>query len=350
MSGETFGLQSAAWLQELEARREPVSPSTLATYRIHVRRLLSMIPAETLLDDIHNGFMRNLVARMSGLAPKTVKETLASLRSIVASAVDPKTLEPLFPRVWNHKAIGARKVKAQKQPSVNSEQIEAAIKAATTWQEGLLYAVLAGTGLRISECLSLRVGPIDGDDQTVWLADQSLIKVRSSIYQGEELRGRVKTQAAKRFVDLHSNLNEAIRKFVEASGIQAGEFLFQEDGNPLDAYVLRARAIRRGVPGFHSLRRFRISHLRSVPVLEDIIRYWVGHGPESITSLYAKLGEDVELRQQWATRAGLGFSLDRIGYPAPRPKTAKPCKPRKTAPADAPAEQIPELLAQLAAS
>jgi hypothetical protein len=226
-------------------------------------------------------------------------------------------------------------VKAQKQPTVNSEQIEAAIKAATTWQEGLLYAVLAGTGLRISECLSLRVGPIDGDDQTVWLADQSLIKVRSSIYQGEELRGRVKTQAAKRFVDLHSNLNEAIRKFVEASGIQAGEFLFQEDGNPLDAYVLRARAIRRGVPGFHSLRRFRISHLRSVPVLEDIIRYWVGHGPESITSLYAKLGEDVELRQQWATRAGLGFSLDRIGYPAPsKLKAAKPRKTRKTVAAD----------------
>jgi integrase len=264
-------------------------------------------------------------------APKTIKETLATLRAIVGSAVNHETGEPLYPRTWNHKFIDVPEIGKQKQPTVSGKQVEDAIKAARSWQEGLLFAVLAGTGLRISECLSLRVGPIDGDDQTTWLAAQSLVKVRSSIFQGEELRGRVKTQAAKRFVDLHSNLNEAIQKFVEASGIQPGEFLFQEEGEPLDAYVLRARAIRRGVPGFHSLRRFRVSHLRSVPVLEDLIRYWVGHGAESITSLYAKqLGEDIELRQQWTTRAGLGFSLEKMGHPAPpKSKTAKPRKTRK---------------------
>jgi integrase len=327
MPGETFGTQSRIWIEELEARRnEPISPSTSDTYRIHINRLLALIPAETPLSEIHNGFVRDLVTKMGSLASKTVKETLATLRAIVASPLDPFTLDQIYPRVWNHKAIGARKVKNQKQPTVNAEQIEAAIKNARTWQEQLLYALLAGAGLRISECRAIRVGPIDGDDQTAWLPDRSLIKVRSTVFKGKELRGQVKTEAARRFVDLHSNLNEAIRKFVEAVGIQPGQFLFQAQGKIVSATVWRMRAKQRGIPGFHSLRRWRISHLRSVPVLEDLTQYWSGHGPKTITDIYSKLGENVELRESWAARAGLGFSLDRMGHPAP----AKSRKARKT--------------------
>src|ERR1700723_1772468 len=126
MPGETFGSQSKIWIEELEARKnEPISPSTSDTYRIHINRLLGLIPTETPLSEIHNGFVRALVAKMSGLAPKTVKETLATLRAIVASPLDPFTLDQIYPRVWNHKAIGARKVKNQKQSAVSAEQVEA---------------------------------------------------------------------------------------------------------------------------------------------------------------------------------------------------------------------------------
>jgi hypothetical protein len=62
--------------------------------------------------------------------------------------------------------------------------------------------------------------------------------------------------------------------------------------------------------------------------LEDIIRYWVGHAGEGITDRYSKLAENVELRKEWARRAGLGFELDKVGNPAPKlplhPKAAKP--------------------------
>jgi integrase len=331
MPGETFGTQSKIWIEELKARKnEPISPSTADTYRIHINRLLGLIPAETPLSEIHNGLVRDLVAKMGSLA-----------RAIVASPLDPFTLDQIYPRVWNHKAIGARKVKNQKQPAVSAEQIEAAIKNAKTWQEQLLYALLAGAGLRISECRAIRVCPLEGDDQTAWLPEESLIKVRSTVFKSTELRGRVKTVAAKRFVDLHANLNAAIQEFVAASRIQPGEFLFQTNGKIVSATVWRTRAKMRGVPGFHSLRRWRVSHLRSVPALEDLIRYWAGHGSKTITDAYSKLGENIALRQQWAARAGLGFSLEKMGHPAL--SKSKPAKPRKTAVA------VAEPLSQLAA-
>ena len=57
-------------------------------------------------------------------------------------------------------------------------------------------------------------------------------------------------------------------------------------------------------------------------------RFWVGHAGKDITDRYSKLAENIELRKEWARRAGLGFELDKVGHPAPKlplhPKAAKP--------------------------
>ena len=47
--------------------------------------------------DIHNGFLRDLSSKLTG-APKTVNELLAVVKAVVASAVDPQTGDPLYPR------------------------------------------------------------------------------------------------------------------------------------------------------------------------------------------------------------------------------------------------------------
>lgn len=75
--------------------------------------------------------------------------------------------------------------------------------------------------------------------------------------------------------------------------------------------------------------------MRELGTPEDIVRYWVGHAGERITDRYSKLAENVELRKEWALRAGLGFSLDHLGKPGTQhgkpsvklPKSAKPLKP-----------------------
>src|SRR5207244_894642 len=127
--------QAAAWLADLEARkRNPVSPVTLATYAAHVKRLLPLVGADTLLADINNGFLRDLANKISG-SPKTVTETLAALKQIVASAVDLETGERLYPRTWNHAFIDAPTIENQRQPSVTGEQVTKAIREARPWPE-----------------------------------------------------------------------------------------------------------------------------------------------------------------------------------------------------------------------
>ena len=64
-----------------------------------------------------------------------------------------------------------------------------------------------------------------------------------------------------------------------------------------------------GVPGFHSLRRFRTTHLRMQQCPEDLIRFWLGHGSNSVTDRYSKVAEQREWRKEWAEKVGLGFEL-----------------------------------------
>ena len=285
---------------------------------------MPIVRADTLLHDIHNGFLRDLASKLPGSA-KTVSESLAVVKAVVASAVDPQTGEPLYPRTWNHSFIDAPTINGQKQPCATKDDVEHAIKNATSHQEGLFYALLAGAGLRIAEALSIHVS--GNEVQTSWDAATTTITVRSSIYEGVE-QHRVKTEAAKRVVDLDPRLNAGIAKFVAEQNIQAGAFLFQSrSGRAMHLRTATARLKKHAIPGFHSFRRFRLTRLRDIGVPEDIIRYWVGHAGEGITDRYSKLAENVELRKEWALRSGLGFSLDHLGKPGdPRPHAAKAAK------------------------
>ena len=321
----TFGSQSAAWLEGLAQRkRRPVAPSSLATYQSRLRTLMPIVRADTLLHDIHNGFLRDLASKLSGSA-KTVNELLAVVKAVVASAVDPQTGDPLYPRTWNHSFIDAPTISGQKQPCATKDDVERAIKTAASHQEGLLYAVLSGAGLRIAEALSIHV--MGTEEQTSWNQEAAMITVRSSIYRGRN-QHRVKTPAAVPEVDLDPRLNMAIVRFVAEQNIRPGAFLFQSrSGRTMHLRTATARLKKHGVPGFHAFRRFRITWLRDFGTREEILRYWVGHAGEGITDRYSKLAENIELRKEWARRAGLGFSLEYLGKPGdPRPHAAKAAK------------------------
>jgi len=149
---------------------------------------------------------------------------------------------------------------------------------------------------------------------------------------------RVKTEAAKRVVDLDPRLNSAIAEFVAEQDIQPGAFLFQSRaGRAMHLRTATARLKKHGIPGFHAFRRHRITRLRDLGTPEDIVRYWVGHAGKDITDRYSKLAENVELRKEWVRRAGLGFSLDHLGNPGdPRPHAAKAAKKQTRACGDHP--------------
>jgi len=69
-------------------------------------------------------------------------------------------------------------------------------------------------------------------------------------------------------------------------------------------------SMKREKTGFHSFRRFRVTHLRKQGTPEDLLRFWIGHGDKTVTDRYAKLSEDVAFRKAQAERVGIGFNLE----------------------------------------
>jgi integrase len=311
-----FEEQAAAWLEGLRQRkRKPISPCTLTTYQAHVARLAKFVSADTLLADIDNGTLKRLANELQGSA-KTIQETLMALRAIVASAMDPQTGEQIYPRQWNHAFIDAPTVENQRQPCVTGDDVTRAIRESRTWSEQLLYVILAGTGLRISEALAIRVGPVN-NDQTSFLEDQGVIEVRATIFENKEYPGKVKTAASKRDVDLDPRLPSRIAEFIRAHKIAPGSFLFQSENGAVANLETLTRRLRQRLPhfGFHAFRRFRLTHLRKARIPEDLIQGWIGHSPSSISDLYDKAMSDLEYRKHWSKAAGLGFDLQHLSFP-----------------------------------
>jgi hypothetical protein len=61
---------------------------------------------------------------------------------------------------------------------------------------------------------------------------------------------------------------------------------------------------------FHAFRRFRQSVLEKSEVRQLLIDYWMAHDNSDMSSRYAKqLTEDMEFRQEWTKKVGLGFEL-----------------------------------------
>ena len=329
----TFGQQAELWLRDLASRkRRPVAPSTLRVFGSYVRRLTPII-GEIKLADINNGVLRDLVQQLDAekLSAKTINELIATVKQVVGSLVDQEG-NTIHKREWNHTFIDLPDISNQKQPCLSAKDVERCIRDAASDQERALYSVLAGSGLRIAEALAIHAN--GREDQTSWSPQDQAILVRSSVFGGREIL-RLKTEAAKRAVDLDPVLSGLINRFIELQGIQPGDYLFRaRSGRPMHLKTARERLAKHAIPGFHSFRRFRITRLRELGIPEDLIRYWVGHAGKDITDRYSKLAENRDLRKEWALRAGLGFSLDHLGNPGdPRPyvvaKPAKPAKPTK---------------------
>jgi hypothetical protein len=94
---------------------------------------------------------------------------------VAASAVNEKG-EEIYPVKWNHDFMDLPEGKDQRTPTFTAEQISTIIsKAEGPYQ--VLYALLAGTGLRIEEAFARQVEDIEG----------SVIRVRHRMWKGELL-------------------------------------------------------------------------------------------------------------------------------------------------------------------
>jgi integrase len=312
--GTTFRQQAKSWIAHMQTKkRSPIAPATAAGYRSYLNKWLYPTVGDLPVASVDNKTARELVAKLiqSRLAPKTIFEIVAVLKQVVASAID-RNGKQIFPRQWNHDYMDLPVVEPSQQhrPTLNSKQVTDVV-ARSEGRYQALYALLAGTGLRIGEALAIRLDEFSEDHTTI-SSDFKMVHVRKSVWNGKEQRP--KTPNAIRSVDIPNTLAKFLKVF---AGDRSSGFLFQtESGLPLgQSNILRDSLHDFGVEGFHCFRRFRATLLRKNRVPWDLEKFWLGHSHKDITDKYAEqLKDDVEYRQQWAEKIGLGVVVPRVPH------------------------------------
>jgi integrase len=316
----TFSQQAELWIKAIEdgrvlhrGKRTRIKPATVAGYKSAIEWMTPHI-GKMPLANIKNAAAKELVTTMkqAELSDKTIVNYVHVLQSVIASVVNGEG-EQVHPRTWDPHFIGLPVVNPKKQnrPTRTAKEIEK-ILAAVTGRHRVLYALLAGSGLRIGEAVAIRLGFMSDDYSTI-SEDCSTIYIRQAVWRGKEQDP--KTQAAVRDVDLPKELAALLSEFV---GDRKEGFLFRSaSGRPLsprnilrDSLHPALLALKQPRAGSHCFRPFRESMLQMSDARNLLIDYWMGHENREMGARYAKqLIENIEWRKKWAEKVGLGFRL-----------------------------------------
>jgi integrase len=310
-----FQSQAEQFMASIQTRRRsPVKARTVAAYKSHLNSHILPALGEKPLSSIENGTLKTFVAELSSrdLAASTINSMVSLVKQIVASAVDANGNQ-LYPRTWNSDFMDLPVVspRSQTAPVATAKGVQQAISQAVG-QEKALYALLAGSGLRIGEALALKVGPDNGQD-SYWAPETGTVTIRTTraLHAGG-IQSTPKTEAGIRQIDLDPALNDFLKTiFHDFSQSWPGLVFRNAYGGPVRFNTLREHAEEADIEcRFHAFRRFRVTHLRKAGVPEGLVQFWTGHAGKSITDRYDKIGVDVEARKEWAQKAGLGFQLE----------------------------------------
>jgi integrase len=306
----TFREQKKAYLQEAVSRNRKPIRNTASIEGAMAKWILPAI-GDMPLSLVDNLALKPLVKKMvaGGLSPRTVNKYVEYVRQVVKSLKAPNG-EPIHKRTWDAETMDLPVVKfnQQNRPALNVETVNLLIAAAEPGQECVLFVLLAASGLRISEALALETEHFINCGRTI-IIEQQVEKDCPRIVK------YLKTDAAKREVDLSSSVAEYLRSYIN----QRNGLVFQtKHGTPhlygnlenrwLTPRLSMLKLEQEGM-GWHSFRRFRNTWLRLQRTQDDILKYWMGHKPETMTELYSHAAEDLKMRLAEADRVGDGFNL-----------------------------------------
>jgi len=258
-------------------RRKPVKPATIARWRYSLDNWLLPNLADKPLADMTNSVLRDLIGKLTqaGLAPASIIGHVQVVKLVVASAVDDEG-EQLYPRKWNHDFIELPIVRKQDQhrPTVTATEVEE-ILASAKRRYAVLFALLAGSGLRIGEALALKTSDLSPDCR--------VLRVQRSIWHGKEQTP--KTPNAVREVDIAEPLAQLLREYVSGRN---GYVFATSNGTALgQRNLLRVLHATGKKIGFHAFRRFRTEVLRRARAPKDLENLWLGHSKQTMTDHYA---------------------------------------------------------------
>jgi integrase len=233
------------------------------------------------------------------------------MRQVISSQTDEK-FRPVHRWEWKLAAIGPSRVnpKNQRRPSMTPKEMTAPLGKAEG-QYLMIYFLNLVTGMRISEVVAI-------DTEKHIEPDCSIIYVRQQRAKDmNALKPDLKTEAGLRDIDLHPDAALILRNFF---GTRKSGFLFQtanrttlDPGNiDRDSLSPILKEMERNETGtrFNVFRRFREALPQRLEACQILIDYWMGHSNPRMGDRYGKqLVEDVEYRQEQATKVDLAFDL-----------------------------------------
>jgi integrase len=218
------------------------------------------------------------------LSPKSIRNIVAVLKLIVG------------PKVWRDWNLRFPEISIKEQRFFSPDEMRQIVDAAPS-QWKVLFATLAGTGMRCGEAFGLHVEDLD-------LANGRIF-IRRSVWEGEEVT--VKTKHGYRAVTIDPILTAMLTAHL---GTRTTGRVFQtRNGTPLCKRNARRRLnellrdLKLPKAGLHAFRHGRVSVLQSMGVPGDLVKEWVGHSNLQTTSRYTHFQDD--FRRQIASQVAL---------------------------------------------
>jgi len=270
------------------------------------------------LRNVNNVTVKPLVTKMKkSLSACTVNKYSEYVQQIVASLKDGETGEPIHHRKWDSSVMDLPvvKQKEQRRPALKAKTVNQLVQDSESDEQGL-YVIEGAAGMRISEALALEKKHFINNCRTICIRQQVDRDTPRVIEY-------LKTDAACREIDVSEEVAVYLRGFLAG---KEGLLFKTRNGTPYLHNCLKVRWLiprlkamglhERGL-GWHGFRRFRKTWLRGKRVQEDINNFWMGHTPKTMSELYSRLDEELELRLAEAETMGVGFELP-IAPNAPR--------------------------------
>ena len=224
------------------------------------------------------------------LSPKTIRNIVGVLKMILGE------------KVWRDWNLTMPKEELKEQRWFTPFEMSQIINAATgQWK--VLFATLAGTGMRCGEAFGLHVEDVD-------LA-KGKITIKRGVWNGEEVSPKSKN--GRREVNIEPAL---VQMLADHLGDRKGGRVFAtRSGTPFCKSNVRRKLnqilSKLNLPpaGLHAFRHGRVSMLRASGAPDELVKDWVGHSnlnsrrDGDVTSRYTHF-ED-EFRQRMAAKTGL---------------------------------------------
>jgi len=180
-------------------------------------------------------------------------------------------------------------IPVKQQRCFSPDEMRLIVNAATD-QWNVLFATLAGTGMRCGEAFGLHVEDLD--------LVAGKIFIRRSVWEGEEVS--VKTKQGYRVVNIDPDL---VRMLADHLGKRTSGRVFQtRNGTPFcKRNVMRKlneilKKLNLPKAGLHAFRHGRVSVLQAMGVPGDLVKEWVGHSNLHTTSAYTHFQDDFRKR------------------------------------------------------